>query len=231
MLNPAQVSGEGVTDEDHAVQLARWHLAQSLYQYKSISYSTDIEHLSYRRMSLLALQHDLTQWGYGGRVMSASVDGGVVTLELDEEVPAPAAGSAFIGLRIPGERVYRVMQVQAFSGTSKTLRLVEGWPSDAALPGDTTTNPAWDTIWIYDFKQTPGYRVRVTGIQPESDLKGAAVSVVAEGPEFWHYVKTGEYIPAPNQSLLQTRPVASDLVVTERQVVQGDTVFTELQAS
>jgi hypothetical protein len=231
MLNPAQVSGEGVTDEDHAAQLARWHLAQSLYQYKSISYSTDIEHLSYRRMSLLALQHDLTQWGYGGRVMGASIAEGVVTLELDEEVPAPTAGSAFIGLRIPGERVYRVMQVRTFTGTSKTLRLVDAWPSDAALPGDVIDNPAWDTLWIYDFKQTPGYRVRVTGIQPESDLKGAAVSVVAEGPEFWHYVKTGEYIPAPNQSLLQTRPVASNLRVTERQVVQGDTVFTELQAT
>ncbi|WP_161809452.1 host specificity factor TipJ family phage tail protein [Stenotrophomonas panacihumi] len=231
MLNPAQVSGEGVTSEAHAAQLARWHLAQSLYQYKSISYSTDIEHLSYRRLSLLALQHDLTQWGYGGRIMGASIAEGVVTLELDEEVPAPAAGSAFIGLRIPGERMYRVMQVQSFAGTSKTLRLVEAWPADAALPGNSSDNPAWDTIWIYDFKQTPGYRVRVTGIQPESDLKGAAVSVVAEGPEFWHYVKTGEYIPAPSQSALQTRPVASDLVVTERQVVQGDTVFTELQAS
>ena len=231
MLNPAQISGEGVTSEDHAAQLARWHLAQSLYQYKSISYSTDIEHLSYRRMSLLALQHDLTQWGYGGRVMAASIAAGVVTLELDEEVPAPAAGSAFIGLRIPGERVYRVMQVRPFTGTSRTLQLVEDWPADAALPGSSSDNPAWDTIWIYDFKQTPGYRVRVTGIQPESDLKGAAVTVVAEGPEFWHYVKTGEYIPAPNQSLLQTRPVASDLRVTERQVVQGDTVFTELQAS
>ncbi|WP_232767707.1 MULTISPECIES: carbohydrate binding domain-containing protein [unclassified Stenotrophomonas] len=35
----------------------------------------------------------------------------------------------------------------------------------------------------------------------------------------------------PNESLLQTRPVASDLKITERQVVQGDTEYTELQAS
>ncbi|WP_434212774.1 host specificity factor TipJ family phage tail protein [[Pseudomonas] boreopolis] len=232
MLNPAQVTGEGVTSEAHAAVLARWHLAQSLYQYKSIGYSTDLEHLSYRRLSVLALQHDLTQWGYGGRVRAATIGAdNAVRLTLDEPIPVPANGNAFIGLRIPGEKVYRIFKVKPFGDTSRTIELSEPWPGDAALPGDSDKNPAWDTLWIYDFKQTPGYRVRVTGIQPENDLKGASVSVVAEGPEFWNYVLTGEYVPAPNQSLLQTRPVASDLKITERQVVQGDTVYTELQAS
>ncbi|EED38718.1 Carbohydrate binding domain protein, partial [Stenotrophomonas sp. SKA14] len=232
MLNPAQVTGEGVTSEAHAAMLARWHLAQSLYQYKSISYSTDIEHLAYGRMSVLALQHDLTQWGFGGQVLFASMGPGrAVTLQLDVPVPAPAQGSAYIGLRIPGERVYRVLRVRPFTGESDQLQLADPWPTDAELPGNSDSNPAWDTIWIYDFKQTPGYRVRVVGIQPENDLKGAAVDVVAEGPEYWHYVKTGEYIPPENGSQLGTRPVASNLRITERQVVQGDTVFSELQAS
>ncbi|MBH1477057.1 carbohydrate-binding protein [Stenotrophomonas maltophilia] len=232
MLNPAQVSGEGVTSEAHAALLARWHLAQSLYQYKAITYSTDIEHMSYGRMSVLALQHDLTQWGFGGQVLSASMGPGrAVTLQLDVPVPAPAQGSAYIGLRIPGERVYRVLRVVPFTGDSDQLKLADPWPTDAELPGSGNANPAWDTIWIYDFKQTPGYRVRVVGVRPESDLKGAAVDVVPESQEFWHYVKTGEYIPPGNGSQLQTRPVASNLKMTERQVVQGDTVYTELQAS
>lgn len=231
MLNPAQVTGEGVTTEAHAAMLARWHLAQTLYQYKSIGYSTDIEHLSYSRMSMLALQHDMTQWGYGGRIMGAAVVGGRMMLDLDEPVPAPPQGNAFVGLRIPGERVYRVMRVQPFTGAARSLTLVDPWPADAAVPGNSEANPAWDTLWIYDFKQTPGLRVRVTSIRPESDLKGAAVEVVAESPEFWQYVKTGKYVPSPNDSLLQTRPVASDLKITERQVVQGDTEFTELQAT
>lgn len=265
MLNPAQVAGEGITGETHAARMARWHLAQSLYQYKSISYDTDLEHLSYRRLSVLALQHDLTQWGYGGRVRGVLLDGAlpyldvpvqkvrivngvpeeftgvervpvdpsgkVVTLTLDEAVPAPATGNAYIGLRIPGEAVYRVFAIQSFEGESKTITLAGAWPDDAAVPGDSDGNPAWDTIWIYDFKQTPGYRVRVTGIEPESDLKGASISVVPEGPEFWTYVLTGAYTPAPNASLLPTRPVASNLRVTERQVIQGDTTFTELQVS
>ena len=231
MLNPAQVSGEGVTSEAHAACLARWHLAQSLYQYKDIGYSTDIEHLSYQRLSLLALQHDMTQWGFGGRVAAAAYAAGTVTLTLDEPVPAPAAGNAYIGLRIPGERVYRVLRVKPFTGESSVIELLDAWPSDAAVPGSSPDNPAHDTLWVYDFKQTPGLRVRVVSIEPESDLKGAAVRVVQEGPEFWNYVLTGQYIPSPNESQLPTRPIASNLRITEQQVVQGDTQFTELTAT
>ncbi|MBM9914353.1 MULTISPECIES: host specificity factor TipJ family phage tail protein [Stenotrophomonas] len=232
MLNPAKITGEGVSTEAHAAMLARWHLAQSVYQYKSISYSTDIEHLAYSRLSVLALQHDLTQWGFGGRLIGATVDAeGVTTLQLDEPVPPPAVGSAFIGLRIPGERVYRVLRVVPGSEPSDTLVLADPWPADASLPGSSENNPAHDTIWIYDFKQTPGTRVRVTGIRPEGDLKGASVDVVQEGPAFWHYVRTGQYVPPSNESSLQTRPIASNLKVIERQVSQGGSVHTELQAS
>ncbi|TDB28402.1 hypothetical protein ATCM_12450 [Stenotrophomonas sp. ATCM1_4] len=266
MLNPAQVTGEGVTTEEHAARLARWHLAQSLYQYKDISYSTDIEHLSYQRLSLLAMQHDMTQWGFGGRVRAVLVDGApppfrdvevekvrfvdgqpqvftqiervafvpagsTVSLILDEPVPAPSTSSVYFGLRIPGERVYRVLRVKPFTGQTDTIELLDAWPTDAALPGSAAGNPAHDTIWIYDFKQTPGLRVRVVSVEPESDLKGASVRVVAEGPEFWNYVLTGHYVPSPDGSLLQTRPVASNVAVTEQLVVQGNTVFTELTAT
>lgn len=231
MYNPAQISGEGVTSERHAARLARWHLAQSLYQYKDISYSTDLEHLSYQRMSLLAMQHDLTQWGYGGRILAATNNAGVVTLTLDDAVPGPTATNAYIGVRIPGERVYRVLKVKPFTGNSEVITLADPWPSGAAFPGNDPENPAHDTIWIYDFRQTPGYKVRVVGIEPESDLKGASVKVVPEGPEFWDYVLNGRYIPAPNQSLLQTRPVVSNVTIAETQIVQGNTTFTELTAT
>ena len=225
-LNPAQIQGEGITTEAHAAQMARWHLAQSLYQYKEVTFGTDLEHLSYRRMSVLALQHDLTQWGYGGRLRGASIVGGAVSLALDEEVPAGA--SPYIGLRIPGELVYRVFRVQALSEPSSTVTLLDPWPEGAPLPGDSDDNPAWDTIWVYDFKATPGYRVRVVGIEPDADYESATIRVVPESRELWTYVKTGSYIPPASGSLLPVKPVASNLQISEAQVVQGDTVYTEL---
>lgn len=220
MLNPATVQAEGVSTEAHAAQMARWHLAQSLYQYKDIVFSTDLEHLAYKRMDVLQLQHDLTQWGYGGRLVA--VDGDVLTL--DE--PVPGNSVAWIGIRIPGEPVYRTLRVRNFTGESDTIELLDPWPADAPLP--SADNPAHDYIWIYDFKATPGYRVRVVGKELESDAKGASVAVVPESPEFWNYVKTGEYIPPQPGSILDTRPKASNVVVSEVQVVTGDVVHTEL---
>nr|WP_279085943.1 DUF1983 domain-containing protein [Comamonas thiooxydans] len=228
MLSPARVTGEGITSEAHAAVMARYHLAQSLYQYKTVHYTADIEHLDYRRLSVLSVSHDLTQWGFGGRVMAAKRIGAQVQLTLDE--PVPALASAYIGLRVPGARDYRVWPVQALEAESDVVTLVGEWPADLDFPGEGIGNPAHDTLWCYDFKATPGYRVRVTGIDPESDLKGARITAVPEGPEFWDYVLNGTYVPAPNQSSIPQlgRPVVKNLRVSEKVNLQGDTEWYEL---
>lgn len=228
MLNPARVTGEGVTSEAHAAVLARYHLAQSLYQFKTVNFQADIEHLDYRRLSVLSVSHDLTQWGFGGRVMAAQIVGGKIRLQLDE--PVPPLATPHMGLRIPGERDYRVWPMVPMAEASDVVELVGEWPPGVAFPGDGLDNPAHDTLWCADFKPTPGYRVRVTGIEPESDLSGAAVSCVPEGPEFWDYVLNGTYVPAPNQSSIPQlgRPTVRDLRVQEQVNVQGDTEWYEL---
>ncbi|MFD2756395.1 host specificity factor TipJ family phage tail protein [Comamonas terrae] len=228
MLNPARITGEGITSEAHAAVMARYHLAQSLYQYKTIHYTADIEHLDYRRLSVLSVSHDLTQWGFGGRLIAAERVGGQVRLTLDE--PVPPLATPYIGLRVPGGRDYRVWPVQPLAAESDVLTLVGAWPADLDFPGEGLDNPAHDTLWCYDFKSTPGYRVRVTGIDPESDLKGARVTAVPEGPEFWDYVLNGNYVPAPNQSSIPQlgRPTAKNLRVSEKVNLQGDTEWYEL---
>ncbi|WP_234401097.1 host specificity factor TipJ family phage tail protein [Xanthomonas sp. CFBP 7912] len=243
MLSPARLTGEGVTREQHAAELARYHLGQSLFQYKDISFALDTEYLTVRRLAKVALSHDVTQWGFGGRIVAAerSPPLGTVTLTLDEPVPPPTSGNAFIGLRIPGEAVYRTFRVRSFTEATDTIQLVEEWPDDAALPGEGyddamvsggwQDNPAHDTIWIYDFKTTPGYVGRVVAIEPESDLKGASISVVPESPEFWTYVKTGVYQPPESGSSLATRPIVSNLAIGEDQVTIGDVTATDLVAT
>ncbi|UXA48537.1 host specificity factor TipJ family phage tail protein [Xanthomonas prunicola] len=243
MLSPARLTGEGIGREAHAAEMARYHLAQSLFQYKDIGFAQDLQYLSYRRMSMLSISHDLTQWGFGGRIVAAERSPllGTVTLTLDEPVPPPDARSAFIGLRIPGEAVYRTFRVRSFAEVTDTIQLVEEWPDDAPLPGEGYAdsmvqggwqdNPAHDTVWIYDFKATPGLRVRVVAIEPESDLKGASISVVPESPEFWTYVKTGVYQPPESGSSLATRPIVSNLAVSEDQITTGDVTATDLVAT
>lgn len=229
-LNPARITGTGITTEAHAAVMARFHLGQSLYQRKDIGFDTDLEYLTYRRNSVLMLTHDVTQWGYGGRLHAAQDVAGVVTLTLDDVVPA-GAGARYIGLRIPGESGYRVFGVEAFVGESRTVTLTEAWPSGVPFPGGSG-NPAHDTIWIYDFRSTPGYKVRVVAIQPSPGLQGASVACVPESPEFWAYVWSGAYTPPASASLLPFgRPVVSSLVITEELQRQGQGYFVELTAT
>ncbi|MDH4868731.1 hypothetical protein SBO82_17345 [Alcaligenes nematophilus] len=236
MLNPVRITGEGITTTEHAAVMARYHLGQSLYQFKDIQYETDLEHLDYQRMSVLAISHDMTQWGFGGRLVAAARDErGVVTLRLDAPVPDESvhgvgAAEPFIGLRIPGESIYRVFRVVRPSAGSLTLQLKDPWPEDALFPGEDGDNPAHDTLWFYDFKPTPGARVRVAGMQMQAGLGGAQVAVVPESDEFWDYVINGTYEPAGSDSELSRdeTPVVHSLRVTEQQTVQGNTQFTEL---
>ena len=236
MLNPVRITGEGITTTEHAAVMARYHLGQSLYQFKDIQYETDLEHLDYQRMSVLAISHDMTQWGFGGRLVAAARDEqGIVTLRLDAPVPDESvhgvgAAEPFVGLRIPGESIYRVFRVVRPSSGSLSLQLKDEWPEDALFPGEDGDNPAHDTLWFYDFKPTPGARVRVAGMQMQAGLGGAQVAVVPESDEFWDYVINGTYEPAGSDSELSRdeTPVVHSLRVTEQQTAQGNTQFTEL---
>lgn len=230
MLNPATISGEGIIDEAQAAMQARYHLGQTLYQAKDIVYSTNMQFLTYMEGDLLHMQHDITQWGFGGRLIDIENTGGTVTITVDDMVPGRDMRDAWVGLCIPGETGFRLFRVQPFAGESDTLTLLDPWPEDAEFPQNIGNKAIHDTTWIYDFKATPGALVRVVGMTPDDELKGASVSVVPESPNFWNFVKNGEYIPPNNESLLNVKPIASALTVGENVVEQGNTVFTELQA-
>lgn len=228
MENPARLSGEGVGTEAHAALLARYHLGQNLYQFKDIVFGQDLEHMAYGELSVIMLSHDMTQWGFSGRLVAASRTADGITVEIDQGVPLDATRTPYVGLRIPGEGNYRVFQVQRITDTM--LRLVGNWPVGVPFPGDSEKNPAHDTIWLYDFKQTPGLRCRVVGLSPADNLNGASISVVPESDEFWNYVKTGEYLPPQQDSLLALRPSVRNLRLQENFISQGNTVYSEIHA-
>lgn len=215
----------GVTTQAGALTAARWTMAQNLYGRKSVAWSMDLEHLTFRRWSLVALSHDMTQWGYGGRLHAAQNTAGVVTLTLDAEVPA--GSTPHVGLRLPGEAQYRIFAVQPFAGTAHVLTLAEAWPAGVALPGSGTGNPAHDTLWIFDFKPSPGQRLRVTAIEPDPDLRGARITAVPEPDEFWGYMATGDYV-VPVAAAPVAALVASSLRVTQRMLILTTEYATEV---
>jgi hypothetical protein len=207
----ARMNNAGVTTEAHAAIMARFQMAANIYMGKSITFEMDLEFLTFGLNTVLALSHDLTQWGYGGRVQSVVNNAGILTLGLDDEIPA-GSGSRYIGLRLLGEQQYRIFGVNTFSGTTRSVTLSTAWPSGVAVPG--ANGQPMDALWIYDFKATPGAKCVVTTIEP-SGTTSAKVTVVPLPDEFWPYVLTGAYTPPPNISLLTNKPTASSARVTE----------------
>lgn len=210
----------GITNQAGLIRTARQTMAQNLYQRKSVAWEMDLEALTFRRYSVIALSHDLTQWGYGGRLHSAVNGGGSFTMELDAEVPWGSGGVHKIGIRVPGETGYRIFDVATFSGTVHSLTVASAWPGGVPFPGDAADNPAHDYLWIYDFKATPGTKLRVTAIEPAANLGGAKITAVPELDEFWTYMASGTYTvpPAP--------PSAASLVVSNVTVTQERVALT-----
>lgn len=223
---------QGVTEEAHAAVLARFAMGQNTYHRKTVSCDVDLEHMTFRRGTVMALSHDLTQWGYGGRVQAAVNNAGILTLTLDDLVPAVSplgAVSRYIGLRIAGESQYRIFPLAAFTGSSRQVTLATAWPGGVAVPGDAADNPAHDTVWIYDFKATPGQKLRVSDVSPQGNMDGAKVQLVPESAEFWNYVWNGAYTaPASGSLLTRGPPVVTRAVVTEQLARQGQSFYTEL---
>jgi hypothetical protein len=222
----------GVTSEAHAATLARFSMAQNIYQRKTVTCEMDLEYMTYRRGAVVSLSHDMTQWGYSGRLLACEDNAGVITLTLDDPaqgtIPLGFAGR-YIGLRLPGETQMRVFPVQSFSGESRTVVLDAAWPVGVDLPGTDADNPARDTVWIYDFKAVPGQLLRVLSVEPSAN--GARLSLVPESEEFWDFVETGEYQPPPNNSLLRDAPEVVGLLVSEQLARQGNTYYTELSVN
>jgi hypothetical protein len=228
----ARLSNLGITSQSHAAVLARHSMAQNIYMAKAITFEQDLEHLTYRRGTVLSLSHDMTQWGYSGRVQSVTDVGGVITLGLDDAVPATGPGGAsnkFIGLRLLGEAQYRIFQVQAFTGTARSVTLVGAWPAGVPLPGSVGAGgQVHDALWVFDFKATPGLRVVVSKVEPMGGMTGAQVTVVPLPDEFWPFVNSGAYTPPPNRSLLARLPNVTSAQVFEVLRRQGNTWYTEL---
>lgn len=222
---------DGVGTEAHAAALLRFAMAQNTFQLKTISASMDLEYMTYKRGQVISLSHDLTQWGYGGRLQACELlPGGTVRLTLDDSAPgAIPSGYAgrYIGLRLPGEELMRVFPVREFAGAGRVIDLDAPWPSGVPLPGATPDNPAHDTLWIYDFKAVPGQLLRIISIEPNGS-DAATLTMVPELPEFWAMVATGAYSAPANASLLPPPPRVLTVQPSEQLARQGNTFYTDL---
>ena len=223
----ASIPVVGTSYGEQAARRARLTLGQALYARQSIKFSMDLEGLLYPRGSVVALSHDLTQWGAGGQLRRFQRDGANTIVTLDEPYPE-VTGALMLGLRLPGEMQMRVMPVAALSADRRVVTLGYAWPAGLAVPG--VDFPAHDTLWVGDAKATPGYRARVTNVEFD-DSETATMTCVPESDELWDFVWNGTWKQPASGSIAVVRPPSvTDVQVTAERIRVGEAFRTQLTA-
>jgi predicted phage tail protein len=81
-LNPTQIALDGVTDFKQAYREANYRLKTNKYLSRVIKFDADIDAIACQVGDVILFQHDLPEWGSGGRVVGATA----TTVNLDKKV-------------------------------------------------------------------------------------------------------------------------------------------------
>lgn len=176
--NPLQLDLDGCTNKDMAGREANLIAASQVWKRRKITWETDIEGLVCTRGDVVSFSHDLTEWGYSGRLMPGS---GGTLIKLQKAVPSDGSGTAL--LRDPDGNM-KVVTVSSAVGEVDELTIVtdlDGFP----MPGDEGYEDCspFDWAWQFDPFETPGRRFKVSSVAPAGD--GLRFEAVDDDPEYY----------------------------------------------
>lgn len=192
-VKPVTVDLTGCTANAMAARFANALAAQQFYRRRQITFETDMEGFTCQRGDVVLLSHDLTQWGYSGRVVSVAGN----TITLPRTVPRSGAAEHLL--------------IQFPNGTAQHFDVVAGSGEGDVL---TLTAPitlqsgyeAVDHLWFFSPQSTPGKKVKITSVQPISEYRVRLVAT-DEVPEY--YAAWGGSFTAPAQVSLLSNKSAS----------------------
>jgi len=215
-LRPSTIELMGCTVDAMAAKFAHYIAGQQLYRRRMITWETDFEGFVCQRGDVVLLAHDLTQWGYSGRIVS--VDG--LTITLDRTVPRSGAAEYLMMQSPDGDT--QVFTIAAGAEDSDTITL----PSAFALQDGY---PAVDHKWYFSPMATPGKKVKIVSVQPLSESR---VRLIATDEDPAYYASwDGEFTAPAVQTLLTNVASVTRLSLKLHQVVIDNFQVNRVTAS
>ena len=191
----------GCTSQAMAGKYANYLAAQQFYRRRRITWETDFEGFVCQRGDVVMLSHDLTQWGYSGRVVAVNGN----TLTLDRTVPR-SGSQDYVMLRRPDGTMTTYTVTTSAAGDADTLTLT----STPGMQGDAL--PV-DHIWMFSPLPTPGKKVKITTVEPLSESR-LRVTATDEDAGFYSAWDGSFTAPAASTLLTDTTPVIAGLAVS-----------------
>lgn len=185
-VNSHRVEMMGVTRESQAARAANLIIAANEYHRRRISWDTDAAGMTNTRGDVVTISHDLTSWGYSGRLLAGSD----TSLTLDRAVPFTPAEDHWLLLVEPnGDYSYHEITYQA--GESDTLVPVADLSSVTNSAGNAVVPPdengdsiALDYRFCFAPEATPGKKVKIVDIKPV-DANRLRITARDEDPDYY----------------------------------------------
>ena len=162
-----------VADGNQAWRIGSYHLAVGINRPNTYTFDADIENIVCTRGDLIAVAHDVTEWGDGwGRVNGITANGTTATITLDNAITL-ATGQSY-SLRARDDTGTQIIgAITTGAGETNVL----------AVNGNFTTVQPGDLV-VVGVTNSETARLIVTKITPGADLS-AQITCVDEGPAIY----------------------------------------------
>lgn len=205
---------DGCTDIDMAGREANLIAASQSYHRRRVTWEMDIEGMVATRGDVVQFSHDLTVWGYSGRLLS----GDRTTLYLDSTVPSDGGGLLY--LRAPDNTIQLIEVSTDGAGEFNTLNIVTPLPANFPVPDEDSNAIALDWAWQFDPLETPGRRIKIVDVQP-SGMDTVKFSGIDDSEDYYA-CETNAYAYTPPRDGYLLAGIIFDISFSERILVVSE---------
>ncbi|GMB00244.1 host specificity factor TipJ family phage tail protein [Pelosinus sp. IPA-1] len=212
--NPTQITLYGCTSYKQAYREGKYRLRLNQYLQRTVSFDADIDAIACQVGDVILIQHDIPQWGYGGRVLAATEN----TIQFDHNITMEAGKEYSVMVRLADDTLVEKQVIGAVAETD-TVTVSTSF---------TSIPQKWD---VFSFGEN--YKVskpfRVVNISRSQEFKRSITAL-----EYVEAIYTeADNIPVINYSDLDnSAPEVSNLSLGQQTYRQKDgTIISEIDCS
>jgi len=150
------ISGYGITRSSHAARLARFNQKVNRYVTRTITFEAALDAVACEPGDVIRFQHDIPQWGFGGRALAGSSS---TTIVLDRSVTIETAKTYEILVRHDDDTV-----------ETATVTTPPGTVSTLAISGSWEVTPVKGEVWAFGETLISTKPFRIMSIERTQDL-------------------------------------------------------------
>ncbi|MBP2655801.1 MAG: hypothetical protein H6Q73_3370 [Firmicutes bacterium] len=222
--NITQITMDGITSLDQAYREGKYRLRLNEYLVRTVEFNADVDAIACQINDVILLAHDVPQWGYSGRLLSATS----TTLQLDREVTLEPDTSYAVAIQITNTEATTIDEVQSIVTVNVQGVTAETTTDTLTLTSDLSIVPIkWD---LYSFGETSKVvkPFRVLNISRDQDMR-RTISCIEYIEEV--YTEATD-IPEVSYSELDTTVDVSTVSVAEETYRQKDgTMISDINAA